>query len=185
MYPPFLNNNDEMSIGHELKLDQLDQLSFQFSRLLNHLQWQRRMLQSDAKKKEGEDWDFCFIVNVKRLLSQFPIMVFDRMMRKEGEVLWSDIQSLTTSALELVWVIFNHPHKRSLMKVSLQCESHLYLAYLIRTSHLESSGAIAFHDGNKTMNSGNWHWHSLRVWFLFINNCWLPYLLDLQTDVSH
>ena len=30
MYPPFLNNNDEMSIGHELKLDQLDQLSFQF-----------------------------------------------------------------------------------------------------------------------------------------------------------
>ena len=27
MYPPFLNNNDEMSIGHELKLDQL---SFQY-----------------------------------------------------------------------------------------------------------------------------------------------------------
>ena len=178
MYPPFLNNNDEMSIGHELKLDQLDQLSFQFSRLLNHLQWQRRMLQSDAKKKEGEDWDFCFIVNVKRLLSQFPIMVFDRMMRKEGEVLWSDIQSLTTSALELVWVIFNHPHKRSLMKVSLQCESHLYLAYLIRTSHLESSGAIAFHDGNKTTNSGNWH--SLRGWCLYINNCWLSLTFGSQ-----
>ena len=75
MYPPFLNNNDEMSIGHELKLDQLDQLSFQFLQVAEPF----AVAKEDATewcREEGEDWDFCFIVIVKRLLSQFPIIAF-------------------------------------------------------------------------------------------------------------
>ena len=174
MYPPFLNNNDEMSIGHELKLDQLDQLSFQFSRLLNHLQWQRRMLQSDAEKRKTAT---CFIVIVETFvtISHHGLWLHEKKGRRSA-VKWHP----KPDHQNFVWVTFQPPPQKVIDEcVIITIVWKLsFISGLIWTTHFESSGAIAFHDGNKTFYQSRQsvYWHSSKVWcsavYFYISHWW-------------